>query len=140
MEFLILLVVLVTLLIVTNLVAAYAERKGRSYWGFFILTFLCLPLGVLAAVLAEPNQENIAVSSDLVKCRFCAEYIKQEAVVCKHCGKDLNSSAVKEKTRELEAIKISAEAKKRLTAASCPLCDAPGWLQGYPCNGCGYDD
>ena len=90
MELFILLVVLVTLLIVTNLVAAYAERKGRSYRGFFILTFLFLPLGVLAAVLAEPNQKNIAISSNLVKCEFCAEYIKSEAKMCKHCGKEVS--------------------------------------------------
>ena len=70
----------------SHLIGEYAQKKGRSYWGFFLLSTLCLPIGLAIALIASPSEESSAITSNLLKCEFCAEYIKHEAKVCKHCG------------------------------------------------------
>jgi hypothetical protein len=77
----------------SHLIGEYAQKKGRSYWGFFLLSTLCLPIGLAVALIASPSDESSAVTSNLVKCEFCAEHIKREAKICKHCGKDVPISS-----------------------------------------------
>jgi hypothetical protein len=76
------------------LVAVYAEKKGRSGVGFFFLAVLLSPLIAFIIVLIagenRPKAEERQINSgDFRKCPFCAELIKPEALVCKHCGRDL---------------------------------------------------
>ena len=81
-------------LVLAILVGVYASNKGRSGIGFFFLAVLLSPLiGIIIAVLVSPNQE--AIESDAIekgsmrKCPNCAELIKKEAKICKHCHSDL---------------------------------------------------
>ncbi len=74
----------------------YASSKGRSGFGFFFLAFLLSPIiGFIGALIAAPIQSKIeqqAINSgDLRKCPMCAELVKYEAKLCKHCGSKLGS-------------------------------------------------
>lgn len=65
-----------------------AKNKGRSGVGFFILALFLTPaVGILAALVVKSKDiENVTQK----KCPFCAEIIKREAIVCKHCGREVD--------------------------------------------------
>jgi len=68
------------------------SSKGRKGLGYG-LGFLLGPIGILiVAVMPEDKAaitEQAIASNQERKCPFCAELIKSEAKVCKHCGRDV---------------------------------------------------
>lgn len=81
-------------LIFAVLVGVFASSKGRSGIGFFFLAVLLSPLiGFIVALVVSPiraNTEAKAIESgDLKKCPNCAEFVKVEAKLCKHCHSEL---------------------------------------------------
>lgn len=67
--------------------AVIAQKKGRNallWWVFGTLLFIvALPVSILIKPLSPPEAGK--------KCPKCAEFIKQEALICKHCGSDVSS-------------------------------------------------
>jgi hypothetical protein len=59
-----------------GLLAAH-KRRGIIRWMFMGLLFL-LPATIILALLPPARMRN---------CLYCAERMKQEANVCKHCGR-----------------------------------------------------
>jgi len=59
------------------------DRKGRGGAGV-VLGLLLGPIGWLIIALG-PDYKTERESK---KCPFCAELVKKEAKVCKHCGRD----------------------------------------------------
>jgi DNA-directed RNA polymerase subunit RPC12/RpoP len=95
-----------------------ASKRNRSGFGFFALSVAPVfplvwiaaslshgdgntmgwaaflpPIAVLIAAIVVPNGKEAAVRTgshgSFVKCQFCAEPVRREAIKCKHCGSDL---------------------------------------------------
>lgn len=74
--------------------ALIAQNKGRSGGGYLLLSLLLSPLiGLLFALVARADpvalEKRTMQTGGMRKCPFCAELVKKEAIVCRHCGKDL---------------------------------------------------
>ena len=101
----------------------FMVSKGRSGCGGLLLGLLLGPVGLIIALATKKDEKALEMekikSGDNKKCPFCAEVVKKEAVVCKHCGRDLPK----------EEIEIEGE---------CSKCGTP-LKKGYAiCEKCGH--
>jgi len=67
-------------------VANLAEKKGRNWQTFFILSLIFPIITWIAAAAVSTDQSTLR--DGMKTCPKCAEVVKQEAVLCKHCGTD----------------------------------------------------
>ena len=72
--------------------AAIAQGKGESFGAWWIygalLFIVALPHGLLMESSTAAADQR-AIDEGGRKCPFCAEMIRAEAIVCKHCGRDV---------------------------------------------------
>jgi hypothetical protein len=72
--------------------AMIASSKGRSFIGWWIYGALLFLIALVHSLIIREDPdvtEKRLLEKGLVKCPSCAEAIKPEAVVCKHCGRDI---------------------------------------------------
>lgn len=75
--------------------AMIASGKGNSGCGGFALGVLLGPIGLLIAFFSSDDEkEKRRKLGDTKKCPYCAEYVKQDAIVCKHCGRTLEATLI----------------------------------------------
>lgn len=73
-------------------VGIWAGKWGRDEGGWFFWSLFLSPLLTGLILLASGRDEDKLQSQELEAgrlkvCQFCAETIKSEAIICKHCGK-----------------------------------------------------
>jgi len=92
-------VLIFTWMLLSAIVAAAAQSRGRSAGQYFLLSFLLSPLlAVIILVLTKPTRaETEAIAArggDVKRCPLCAELVKLEATFCKHCHQPIPADAV----------------------------------------------
>ena len=72
---------------IAALIANQAALKGRSWASFFVLSiFFPFIMWIVVSVMTTDQSQPI---SGTKKCPKCAEYVKAEATLCKHCGSSI---------------------------------------------------
>lgn len=67
---------------IAALTAETAPARGRSKWQWFILGLLFSLFALVALFMLPP----VATPETHLQCPDCAELVRKEASVCKHCG------------------------------------------------------
>jgi hypothetical protein len=81
--------ILMVAAVIGILPAAIAQSKGYSFGLWWIFGALLFIIALPVAILMPPNSaamEQRQLNAGMKKCALCAELIKQEALICKHCG------------------------------------------------------
>jgi len=75
--------------------AAIASSKGRSFFAWWLYGALLFIVALIHSLVIKKDiraLEQSQLDSGLVKCPYCAEMIKPEAIKCKHCGSDVKEA------------------------------------------------
>lgn len=108
------------LALIAKKIADAAYRKGKSWLSFFWLS-LFVPIIMAIVVVILPKLDSInrgltpakVTHGPLGKCPFCKEEVKPDALICKHCGSNIDQKVE-------EAVTSNADADNSATLETNP--------------------
>jgi len=86
--------------------AIISEKRGNSPILGFVGGLILGPIAVIAALAEKPNKkiEKDVIKGNKRKCPFCAEIVKNEAFVCKHCGREIGKKSSSVISKDLNSL------------------------------------
>lgn len=84
--------ILIIAVLIGLIPAAIAQGKGKSFVLWWIYGAAIFIVALPHALIMRSDDraiESKQLNSGMKKCASCAEMIKQDAKVCKHCGRDV---------------------------------------------------
>lgn len=83
------------------------------------------------------NASATGPSTDTRKCPFCAELVKREAKICKHCGKELPEFKPEQIADSTSGTQPAYNSDGQLVIKMCPSCRATNNGFSEVCTRCG---
>ncbi len=103
--------------IIAILPAYIANSKGRSFFLWWIYGVLFFLFALPHSLLIKTNKRMVhyrQLAQGMRKCMYCAEMIKQEAMICRFCGKGyIEQSTTVQSSPNLQAPTLSRPSPKK---------------------------
>ncbi len=123
------------LIVCCALGAWFGSMRGRR--GLGAALGLCLgPIGLILIAVLPPDQSRLddeaIAGGDARRCPHCAEVVKKDALVCKHCGitmpRTFSAAVESARTAPMPAVDpkwiCACGAPNSATVAACEFCGA----------------